>query len=77
MKFCITCLAITAILLVLVVYSLCVAAGKADRVMEEREVLEKGKFKVPHTCHYVKHYDNKRECYVNRCTVCNKVVERG
>lgn len=77
MKFCITFAVIIAVLLiVLVIYSFCVVASKLDR-LEEQEVLGKGKFKAPHTCHYVKHYDHKRECYVNRCTVCNKVVERG
>lgn len=29
-----------------------------------------------HKCHFVKHYDHKGRRYVNRCTICDKVVER-
>ena len=50
----------------LAVYSCCVAAGKADRTAE----------KLLHECRWVKHYDHKRGCYVQRCPICRKTRER-
>lgn len=29
-----------------------------------------------HKCHFVKHYDHKGRRYVNRCTICDKAIER-
>lgn len=61
-------------------YCMCAAAGREDERLDEYEAADRGEAKDALTflCkhNYVKHYDQKREEYVMRCTKCNKVTDR-
>ena len=76
-------LIISVVLLVgFLTYCMCAAAGREDeRLEEDYDYIEESKkaseeYGFLHKHDYVKHYDQKREEYVMRCTKCDKVTDR-
>ena len=57
---------IAVLVFVAVICSCIIAACKANKVIE----------KCWHNCHYKKHYDHKKKCYVYRCPKCGKEIEQ-
>lgn len=84
LKYCVTCFIIAVILFMgFVLYCCCVLAGRADRAMdsftataEEQKKIERCNIIKAHECRWVKHYNHKLECYVDRCSVCKRMRPR-